>query len=158
MKPILALDVDGPLVLMGNPAPHEVIEAWAGPLPVTLARALPRRLERLHARFQIVWSSSWGKRASHDIAPLVGLPRGLPYLQFGRGRRGGHSYKLPLLSKFLGDFPAAVVDDEIGHDMREWAAARVAPTLLVEVDPRRGLVDDEVERLLRFAEAPGGFF
>lgn len=151
MRPILALDVDGPLVLMGVHSPDEVVEAWAGPLPVTFARALPARLQRLSAHFQIVWSSSWGKRASRDIAPLVGLPQGLPYLKFSKGRRGGHSYKLPVLQKFLGDYPAAVVDDEIGHDMKEWAAQRQAPTLLVEIDPRHGLVDEQVEQLLHFA-------
>lgn len=67
---------------MGVHSPDEVVEAWAGPLPVTFSRALPARLERLIAHFQVVWSSSWGKRASRDIAPLVGLPRDLPYLRF----------------------------------------------------------------------------
>ena len=66
----------------------------------------------------MVWSSSWGKRVSRDIAPLLGLPQDLPYLRFGRGRPGGHSYKLPQLRKFLGELPAAVVDDEVGHDLK----------------------------------------
>lgn len=151
MKPILALDVDGPVALMGESRGMEVVEAWAGTLPVTLDRALPARLRRLQSVFQIVWSSSWGKRASRDIAPLVGLPKDLPFLRFGSGRKGHHSYKLPLLRKFLAQRAAAIVDDEIGDDMRLWAQERSAPTLLIAVNPRRGLVDEEVERLLRFA-------
>jgi hypothetical protein len=35
--------------------------------------------------------------------------------------------------------------------MKQWAADRGIPTLLIEVDPRIGLQDQEVEELIRFA-------
>lgn len=91
-----------------------------------------------------------GRRASLKIGPLVGLPAGLLYIPFTAARRPGVSYKLSGLKRWLKSVPAAVVDDEIGPDMWQWAAAR-PQTLMLQVDPRVGLMDEHVEQLLEFA-------
>lgn len=62
----------------------------------------------------------------------------------------GVFYKLSGLKRWLKSVPAAVVDDEIGPDMWQWAAAR-PQTLMLQVDPRLGLLDEHVEQLLEFA-------
>lgn len=150
IKPILALDVDGPIALMGDPPADEVFECQVAGIPLLISRSLPRRLECLADAFQIVWASSWGRQASTQIAPLVGLPAGLPHIPFKATRKPGRSYKLSGLKRWLRDAPAALVDDEVGADLWRWASER-PNTLIVEVDPRLGLVEDEVERLLGFA-------
>ncbi len=126
----LALDVDGPIALMGAPEPAEVFERIVEEIPLLISRRLPERLRRLSGVFQIVWASSWGKRASLKIGLLRGLPAGLPYIPF----------------------TAAVVDDEVGPDMWEWAQAR-PHTLMLQIDPRFGLLDEHVEQLLQFAKS-----
>ena len=150
--PILALDVDGPIALMGDPEPAEVFERVVDEIPLLISRRLPERLRRLSGVFQIVWASSWGKRASIKIGPLLGLPAGLPYIPFTAARRPGVSYKLSGLKRWLKSAPAAVVDDEVGPDMWEWARARPR-TLMLEIDPRFGLLDEHVETLLQFAKS-----
>jgi hypothetical protein len=149
-KPILALDVDGPVALMGDPDPSEVFEGTVDEIPLLISRRLPGRLHCLSAAFQIVWASSWGRRASLKIGPLLGLPAGLPYIPFTAARRAGVSYKLAGLKRYLKSAPAAVVDDEVGPDMWQWAVDR-PHTLMLQVDPRHGLVDEHVEQLLEFA-------
>lgn len=51
---------------------------------------------------------------------------------------------------------AAIVDDEMDEDLAAWARSREAPTLLVEVDPREGLLDTHVAELLAFAARVSG--
>ena len=114
---------------------------------------LPARLQQLHPHFSIVWSTSWQRSASYDIAPLVGLPEGLPHIDFDSfpGADPGQSRKFPGLSGWVKDRAVAIVDDEIGADLEAWACARQSPTLLVPIDPRLGLQDCHVKRLLGFS-------
>lgn len=149
MKPILALDVDGPIVLMGK-NDEDVFETVVAGVPVAIRRSLPPLLRELAQHFQILWATSWERKASEHLAPVLGLPVGLPYLRFGR-HRPGESRKLPVLRAALKQHPAALVDDEIDQDLRAWANARQAPTLLVTVDPRAGLQESHVQLLLEFA-------
>lgn len=158
-KPILALDVDGPIAILGKSHDPELVsETWVDGIPVTLDRRISSRLSVLHQHFHIVWASSWQKSASLLLGPLVGLPEGLPYINFDRyaQSRLGESRKLPAFKAWLKDRPVAIVDDEIGDDMRSWAAERATPTLLVEIDPRYGILDDHVGQLVAFAKRLAG--
>jgi hypothetical protein len=150
LKPILALDVDGPIALMGDPPAQEIFEADVAGIPLLISRSLPARMQRLQSVFQIAWASSWGRQASLRIAPLLGLPPGLPHIPFKAARRRGVSYKLSGLHRWLRGAPAALVDDEVGEDMWSWAATR-PNTLIIQVDPRLGLLDEHVQQLLEFA-------
>jgi hypothetical protein len=153
--PLLFLDVDGVIALLGPGTREEVFETVAGEFPVRIASATPARLRRLADRFQIVFCTSWAGEAGEHIAPLVGLPADLPYLPHVEriAVPPGSSWKLPGIERMAGDHPAAVVDDEIGNDMLDWAERRDAPTLIVEVDPRHGLQEHHFDELLRFAAA-----
>lgn len=150
MRPLLALDVDGVVAPLGS---CSGLELEIGGVPLWIEEGVPARLRRLAEVFSVVWSSSWGRRASIELAPRVGLPQGLPFVSFGRRSRPGGWWKLPGLRRFAGGRALAVVDDEVGPDLLSWAAAREVATGVVEVDPRRGLGDCEVERLLEFAES-----
>ena len=153
-RPSLALDVDGPIVLFGQHPAEDVRELWIGEVPITISRSVHQILHQLHERFQIIWYTSWEKSASYDLAPKVGLPTGLPWVPLNLAQaKLGESRKFPALKRWLkSEAPLAIVDDEIGNDMVEWAASRTEPTLLVETDPRFGLEREHLERLLEFFE------
>ena len=87
---------------------------------------------------------------------LLGLPvRDLPCLSFdGRAVFGTAHWKLDAIDEYAGDRSAAWIDDSLDEECREWARARRAPTLLIETDSAVGITDDDVERLLRWAEGP----
>lgn len=157
-KPILALDVDGPIVTFGVDEAEDVYECFADGVPVTIPRRVPEFLRQLHLKFQIVWYTSWKRTANQSISPLVGLPTNLPVIDFDRYGtvKLGESRKfLGLLGWLKDDMAVAVVDDEIGLDMIGWANERAAPTVLVEVDPRIGIQEHQVAELLRFGDTLG---
>jgi hypothetical protein len=82
---------------------------------------------------------------------LLGLPS-LPYVDFGGAAKFGSAHwKLEPLDAYAKGRPVAWVDDNFDDICFEWAAAREAPTLLVPVDPRHGLRDQEAETLLTWA-------
>jgi hypothetical protein len=63
--------------------------------------------------------------------------------------------KVPAIATFVGDRPVAWLDDVITRQARAWARVRKAPTLLVEVDHRRGLERCHVDRLLAWRSESG---
>ena len=152
-RPVLALDVDGPIVLFGEHKPANVMEIWVDSIPVTISKRISSRLYLLSQAFFIVWSTSWSRSASQKLAPIVGLEPGLPFIDFDRYQKpkAGQSRKLPGLQAWLGERAAAIVDDEIGSDMEIWAKSREAPTFLRKIDPRHGIQDEDVHSLLEFA-------
>ena len=79
-----------------------------------------------------------GRAGERAPPPLLGLPPELPFLRFPRavGRANAH-WKLDAIDAYAGDGPLAWVDDALNAACHEWAVARVAPTLLVQTDPRR---------------------
>ena len=153
-KPLLALDVDGPIALFGEHFPRDVRELWVGEVPITISRDVPQLLGKLCQAFQLVWFTSWERSASYQLAPLLGLPAGLPWVSLNLAHaQPGESRKLPALKKWLRTKgPLAVVDDEIGLDMAEWAESREQPTLLIQIDPRFGFGEAHLARLMEFAE------
>jgi hypothetical protein len=92
-----------------------------------------------------------GRRGNRLLGPLLGLPE-LPYVEFPPSPFPA-ALKVPAIDRHLGGRPAVWIDDLIGPEAREWAAARSAPTLLLEVDPAVGLRRDDVDRAVRWAAA-----
>ena len=84
---------------------------------------------------------------------------GCPSATCPASRFDGHAvfgtahWKVDAIDVYAGDRPAAWVDDNLNEDCRAWAEGRAAPTLLVETEPAEGLTDEQVERLLDWAEA-----
>ncbi|MFJ2263983.1 HAD domain-containing protein [Streptomyces sp. NPDC087844] len=159
-RPVLFLDVDGPLIpfgpstggLRGPPdAPASTVPG--NPLLGRLDPGIGPRLLALGC--ELVWASTWLDDANEVVAPRIGLPV-LPVVRWpdasadasssmaaDEGPRGLH-WKTRRLVEWAGRRPFIWVDDEIGAMDRLWVDARHRePSLLHRVDPGRGLVDDD---------------
>lgn len=149
-RPLLFLDVDGPLIPFGapHPPPPTAPADHGNPLLARLDPILGARLLALGC--SLVWATTWMEEANEVVAPRLGLPR-LPVLDLpeadGPGLRGLHWKTRPLV-EWAGGRPFVWVDDEIGAVDRQWvAAAHPGPALLHRVDPARGLQDADFRAL-----------
>ena len=149
--PYLLIDIDGVLnPLVRGPRFGFTSYVIAG-YDVLLSPRHGRWLSGLADVFELVWATTWEHDADPLIAPLVGLPRGLPVIEFNQGVVG-RTWKLPDVEAFVRDRPFAWIDDDLGPDAFEWAERRSTPTLLVRTDPTVGLVEDHIDRLRAFAD------
>jgi len=111
------------------------------------------RLARLRHRYELVWATGWEEKANEYLVHLLEMPSNLPVLGFGeKAVFGTAHWKVEAIDEYAGTRPAAWIDDSLDERCTAWAARRSAPTLLVETDPGVGITDDDVERLLRFAD------
>jgi hypothetical protein len=155
-QPLLAVDVDGVISLFGfeeplTEAPGELhlIDGLAH----CISRAAGERLARLAEHYELVWATGWEERANDYLPELLGLPGELPYLTFGGNARFGTAHwKIDAIAAYAGDRPVAWIDDSIDDSCRLWARSREAPTLLVEVDSRRGLEEGHVDALMSWVK------
>jgi hypothetical protein len=148
-RPILAVDIDGVLLLMGfeEPPRWPVAElALIGGALHYLSLEAGERLRRLSKCFQIVWASGW-ERQSNELSRQLELPD-FPFLTFGGAARfGSADWKTGQLQRYAGDRPLAWVDDSLADRCYQWARERSGPTLLIEIDSRKGLQEVHVEAL-----------
>jgi hypothetical protein len=149
------VDVDGVISLFGFDPD--------GPLPGTfhsidgilhcIGSDAGARLARLADRFDLVWATGWEEKANEYLPHLLGMPCKLPTLTFdGRAVFGTAHWKVAAIGEYAGDRPAAWIDDSIDERCERWAERRKAPTLLVQTDAAEGVSDEQVTRLLRFAD------
>jgi hypothetical protein len=146
----LLLDVDGVL----NPFP-DTPEGYSAyeffpddDYPLRLAAAHGPWLRELANVFEIVWVSAWGEKANDLICPVFDLAP-LRVIDFPRIPFHPRD-KVPAVASFVGDRPAAWVEDIVTKEAREWATSRSAPTLIVEIDSATGLTRRVVDELLRW--------
>lgn len=176
-RPLLFLDVDGPLIPFGSPHGHPVYEAprtagWPGtpdtsgghPLLSRVDPALGSRLVALPC--ELVWATTWGEDANLCLGPRLGLP-GLPVVEWPEdfdgepdvdacGRGGTHWKTAGLVARAAGR-AFVWVDDEIGGADRRWVAVHhPGPALLHRVDPRIGLRSPDFAVLEAWLRAHGG--
>ncbi|MFG2210345.1 HAD domain-containing protein [Streptomyces sp. NPDC048638] len=152
-RPLLFLDVDGPLIPFGS-SPGRLQSPAAGPeVPPDQRNPLLGRLDHavgprlLALGCDLVWASTWGEEANESVAPRIGLPRlpvvGWPEASADDGPRGLHWKTRPLV-EWAGHHPFIWVDDEISGMDRLWVAAQhQGPSLLHRVDPAEGLTEDD---------------
>lgn len=177
MKPLLLLDIDGPL----NPweaKPHrrpkgysthrmnpvdQQGESWTRiyrkPLRVWLKDAHGPQIIALGEHFELVWASTWGPEANPWIGSAIGLPE-LEYVNFWAEsklpekpeRTNGVYWKVPHLLAYAAGRPFAWVDDEVTQADREHIAANhPEPALAHQVSPRLGLLDEDFKMLAAWA-------
>ncbi|MFD5631652.1 MULTISPECIES: hypothetical protein [unclassified Streptomyces] len=162
-RPLLFLDVDGPL----NPyaaQPERRPEGYTT-IRVTLntGRRLRVWLHPDHGRallglgYELCWATTWMDSANRWIAPVIGLPE-LPYVDFTgvlfAERPDGVHWKTERIVAYARGRPFAWVDDEQSPaDGTFVGAHHPGPALLLHVNPRLGLREDDFAALAEFANA-----
>lgn len=113
----------------------------------------------------MVWATTWMDQAAALLCPRLGVGLRWPYIDLRReieltwaGTWETETWKLPGIERWAADTdrPIAWLDDDLGPDAMAWAERRtmlVAPTCVVNTDPRLGLTDAEVAVLLAWARA-----
>ncbi|MFI1754434.1 HAD domain-containing protein [Streptomyces sp. NPDC020571] len=142
-RPLLFLDIDGPLIPFGSPAGAVAPVDEDNPLMARLDPGVGVRLSALGC--DLVRATTWGEEANEVVAPRIGLPR-LPVLDRPdacvEGSPRGLHWKARTLVEWADGRPFVWVDDEINAVDRQWvAAAHLGPYLLHRVDPAEGLTD-----------------
>ena len=157
-KPLLYVDVDGVLSLFSTPQDKPPIRPDTHFLNVEgvghlIAMDNCRRLGTLTDVFDLVWATGWEEKANENLLDLVGLPGPLEVIAF-KTRRYDHQahWKLGALEAHSGSRPLAWIDDALDDECRAWAAARTAPTLLIETETAVGLTEADVARLRAWAD------
>ena len=153
-RPLLFLDVDGPLIPFGG-APQQYRTWPTAPAPQAdgnplLARINPGHGPHLRAlACELVWATTWMADANQYIAPRLGLPP-LPVVTWPEAsaadeehdERQGLHWKTRTLVRWAAGRPFAWVDDEITRTDRTWVAAHhPGQALLHRVDPAKALTD-----------------
>ena len=151
LRPLLLLDVDGVL----NPFPElpdgfvEIDLFPEDEEPARLAAIHGDWLRELADAYDLAWATGWGEEANRLLCPFFGLPElplvPLPSMPFEP------RHKVPAVAAFAAERPAAWVDDMLGPEALAWAAARIEPTLLIDIDSATGLARANVDRLLAWA-------
>ena len=156
-KPLLLVDVDGVISLWGFAMDRRPDGAFltVDGLPHFLSKQAGRHLHALSASFDLVWCTGWEEKADEYLPDALGLPRGLPFLSFDQHVQTGTTmpghWKLGAIDAYARDRPAAWIDDAFNDACHAWAAARPAPTLLVETAPAEGLTESQAATLVAWA-------
>jgi hypothetical protein len=161
-RPILFLDVDGPLLPFGG-SPQPQLGVRDGNADTHLARLDPATGPRLTAlACELVWATAWEDDANAEIAPRIGLPR-LPVVNWpdssDEREREDEWYGLHWKTRHLVDWaagrPFVWVDDEITDADKTWVTAyHPTRTLLYRVESSRGLTDEDFDALDRWLRSP----
>ena len=159
-RPLLFLDVDGPLLPFGgNPQPGPQ-RAVAVPHLARLRPDIGRRLAALPCT--LVWATAWLEDANTEIAPRIGLPN-LPVVTWPEPTEAheredqwfGLCWKTRTLVAWAAGRPFAWVDDEITDADRDWVCAHhPGPALLHRVEASRGLTDQDLAVLDAWLREP----
>ncbi|WP_370371547.1 hypothetical protein [Catenulispora sp. GP43] len=182
MRPMLLIDVDGPL----NPyaakrtrrpegyTTHRLLPpSWAEERRalLDLLGAPDQRVKPLRVwlnpdhgpalaalPFTLVWATTWQQEANEYIGPVLGLPE-LPVITWPEERvfpAGGLCWKTPEIVTWAAGRPFAWIDDDITDADHDWVRDRhEGPALLRRIDPAIGLVTEDFEALAAWAESVG---
>ncbi|WP_329115721.1 hypothetical protein [Streptomyces sp. NBC_01465] len=173
-RPLLLLDVDGPLnpyaahlprlhgyathrlhpsnwlsrQTPGSRAHRRGLRVYLNPTHGARLTALP---------FELAWATTWMHEANEMIAPAIGLTTPLPVIEwpelFARDPDGLYWKTRPLL-KWAKGRPFAWVDDMItDRDTAHITEHHDAASLLLRIHPRHGLRASDFTTLTRWAKS-----
>ncbi|MFP3906943.1 MAG: hypothetical protein ACLFRV_12240 [Acidimicrobiales bacterium] len=156
-RPVLLIDIDGVLNVYGvDECPEGYSEFELFPdddEPARLCTVHGDWLGELGEQFDLAWASAWGFDAHRLLGPILGLSE-FPFVPMPAAPFPPAG-KVPAIAAYVGERPAAWLDDVVTPEARGWARARKAPTLLVEVDHRTGLERRHVEDILAWSQQLG---
>ncbi|QNE78395.1 hypothetical protein F0344_30700 [Streptomyces finlayi] len=166
MKPLLLIDIDGPLnpyLALSRPGTPDGYHmhlmrpsGWTeGPaLPVLLSPGHGGALLALAERYELAWASTWMAEANEWIAPPLGLPP-LPYIEWPTllgSAPDGVYWKTRHVVDYAAGRPFAWIDDEITERDRTWVAAHhPSRWMLRRIDPWTGLEEADFDALAAWA-------
>jgi len=166
-KPLLLLDVDGPLnpwllpplvaTAKGYGTHHIYVDGDR--YRVYLHPAHGVALLALSQVVDLVWATTWGRSANTLISPHLGLPTNLPVIAWPDGAQdepaGRMSWKTRHVLATVGSRAFAWFDDEVNRYDRAYVAGteHAGPALLRRVAPHVGLVDADFEAVAAWAGA-----
>ncbi len=159
-RPLLFLDVDGPLLPFGEGPGYEGRDTAPDSRLARLTLEVGRRLVALPC--DLIWATAWEEEANAEIASRIGLPR-LPVVNWPassdeREREDqwfGLHWKTRFLVTWAAGRPFAWVDDEITDADRDWVSAHHSGrALLHHVESFRGLADEDFATLDHWLRAP----
>jgi hypothetical protein len=157
-RPLLLVDVDGVISLFGFPSNRRPDGSWLnvdGILHLVSATA-GGHLHDLTRSFELAWCTGWEEKANEHLVRALGLAGPLPCLSFDCRPEVRAHWKLAAIDAYAGaGRPLAWIDDAFDEACHAWAAARLAPTLLVATEPATGITQAHVDRLTTFAAALG---
>jgi hypothetical protein len=168
MRPVLLIDVDGPLnpfharwFAGHRPADgygfHRLTPSDGYTYWVALNPEHGRRLLELTDAYDLAWATTWQHDANRLIAPLIGLPGDLPVvpLHRPRGLPVHRCWKTDQVAEWVGSRSFAWIDDEINQATRDWLEARegLGPHLARRVSAETGLTQGDFDALKAFADA-----
>ena len=158
-RPLLFLDIDGPLLPFGEDPQRE--PRYAAP-DSGFARLSPQTGLRLAALpCTLVWATTWEDEANTEIAPRIGLPI-LPVVNWPESSEEhdrqdqwfGLCWKTRTLVEWAAGRSFAWVDDEITDADRDWVSAHHhGQALLHHVKSFRGLTDEDFAALDQWLRA-----
>ena len=141
------------LSLYGSDEP-ELLWTLVDGIPHRLSPRAATVLRALADTFECVWCTGWKDRADEHLPHLLGLPKGWPHLRFPKGE--AKHWKLTGIDAFAGpDRPLAWIDDAHDAACHEWARRRAGPTLLISVEPARGLLPEHADVLREWVRSTG---
>lgn len=154
--PYLLVDVDGVLapIVSGIAPPgftrHTVQLPGGTQHDVWLNPEHGSWLRQLTKSFELVWATGWEHYAPRLLGPLLGLPP-MPVIEFTkRPQLGVALAKVPDVITFVGDAPAAWIDDDLGETAASWRQQREAKTLLIKPDRSIGFTLEHFRLLVEF--------
>jgi len=156
VRPLLLVDVDGVISLFGF---DHALPPTGGRFVLVdgiahfLSGTAGAHLRRLEPAFELAWCTGWEEKANDYLPAALGLAGPLAHVEFERdGKPARAHWKLGAIDRHVDPSrPVAWIDDAHDEACRSWAAARMAPTLLVTTDPAVGITELEVNRLLVWA-------
>lgn len=142
MKPIMLLDVDGVLNVVGlRIKPIEVTVCVRGeklPMPFRPARYAREFMHWAWDMFDVHWMTCW-ESAANALAVWAGLPA-RPVVRTRRDHQGTTDWKAHAARRLFTQFytPLVWVEDGISDEAREWIA-ECPSRLFLYADPRVGV-------------------